>query len=122
MRFVQEEKADISNIMHMAMKDPDFDGRPGEYIEWLKMIVADPHQQKLIRERDIETEEALTLSPEKVAERSERYKYWKSIPAVQAVTEMFKSDNQKAKVEVKDEWLNRGGLSGVDQYILNRYK
>ena len=81
----------------MAMKDPDFKGRPGEYIEWLKMVVADPHQQRLIRERDIQTEEALTLPAEKVAERSERYKSWKSIPAVEAVTEMFKSDEQKAK-------------------------
>ena len=26
----------------------------------------------------------------------------------------------KEKVEVKDEWLNRGGLTGVDQYIINR--
>jgi hypothetical protein len=122
LRFVQQGKADISNIIHMATKDPDFKGRPGEYMEWLKMVVSDPHQQKLIRERDIETEEALTLPPEKVAERSERYKSWKSIPAVQAVTEMFKSDDQKAKVEVKDEWLNRGGLTGVDQYIFNRHK
>ena len=97
LRFVEEGKADISNIVHMATKDPDFDGRPGEYIEWLKMVVADPHQQKLIRERDIETEAALTLPAEKVAERSERYKSWKSIPAVEAVTEMFKSDEQKAK-------------------------
>ena len=23
---------------------------------------------------------------------------------------------------VKNQWLNKGGLSGVDQYILNRYK
>ena len=97
LRFVQEGKADISNIVHMATKDPDFDGRPGEYIEWLKVVVADPHQQKLIRERDIQTEEALTLPAEKVAERSERYKSWKSIPAVEAVTEMFKSDEQKAQ-------------------------
>ena len=97
LRFVQEGKADISSIASMAMKDTDFKGRPGEYIEWLKMVVADPHQQRLIRERDIETEEALTLPAEKVAERSERYKSWKSIPAVEAVTEMFKSDEQKAK-------------------------
>lgn len=97
LRFVEEGKADISNIIHMATKDPDFDGRPGEYIEWLKMIVNDPHQQRLIRERDIETEEALTLPPEKVAERGERYKAWKSIPAVQAVEELFKSDEQKAQ-------------------------
>ena len=90
-----------SNLMSMmvnaAQKDPDFKGRPGEYVEWLKMIVNDPHQQRLIRERDIETEEAVTLPPEKVAERGERYKAWKSIPAVQAVEELFKSDEQKAQ-------------------------
>ena len=97
LRFVEEGKAGISSIISMAMKDPDFKGRPGEYMEWLKMVVADPHQQRLIRERDIQTEEALTLPAEKVAERSERYKSWKSIPAVEAVTEMFKSDEQKAK-------------------------
>ena len=27
---------------------------------------------------------------------------------------------QKEKVEVKKEWLNKGGLTGVDQYIINR--
>ena len=62
----------------------------------LKRLKADD-QQKLIRERDIETEEALTLPPEKVAERGERYKSWKSIPVVQAVEEYLKSDEQKAK-------------------------
>jgi hypothetical protein len=97
LRFVQEGKADISSIASMAMKDPDFKGSPGEYVEWLKVVVADPHQQRLIRERDIETEEALTLPEEKVAKRSERYKSWKSIPAVKVVTEMFKSDEQKTK-------------------------
>ena len=90
-----------SNLMSMmvnaAQKDPDFKGQPGEYIEWLKMIVNDPHQQRLIRERDIETEEALTLSPERVEKRKKRYENWKSIPAVQAVEEIFKSDEQKAQ-------------------------
>jgi len=120
LRFVEEGKADISNIMHMAMKDPDFKGRPGEYVEWLKMVVSDPHQQKLIRERDIETEEALILPAEKVAKRKKRYEAWKSIPVVQAVEEYITPDKQKEKVEVKKEWLNKGGLTGVDQYIINR--
>ena len=102
------------------MKDPDFKGRPGEYIEWLKMVVADPHQQRLIRERDIQTEEALTLPAEKVAKRKKRYEAWKSIPVVQAVEEYITPDKQKEKVEVKKEWLNKGGLTGVDQYIINR--
>ena len=29
---------------------------------------------------------------------------------------------EEEKVEIKDQWLNKGGLSGVDQYMLNRYK
>jgi len=122
LRFVEEGKAAISTIASMAMKDPDFKGRPGEYIEWLKMVVTDPHQQRLIRERDIQTEEALTLPAEKVAKRKKRYEAWKSIPVVQAVEEYITPDKQKEKVEVKKEWLNRGGLTGVDQYILDRYK
>ena len=97
LRLVEEDKAGISSIVSLSMKDPDFKGQPGEYIEWLKMIVNDPHQQRLIRERDIETEEALTLSPERVEKRKKRYENWKSIPAVQAVEEIFKSDEQKAQ-------------------------
>ena len=112
----------MSSVVSAATQDSDFKGQPGEYIEWLKMVVADPHQQRLIRERDIETEEALTLPPEKVAKRKKRYEAWKSIPAVQAVEEYITSDKQKEKVEVKDEWLNRGGLTGVDQYIINRHR
>ena len=115
LRFVEEGKAGISSIISMAMKDPDFKGRPGEYMEWLKMVVADPHQQRLIRERDIQTEEALTLPAEKVAKRKKQYEAWKSIPVVQAVEEYITPDKQKEK-----EWLNRGGLTGVDQYIINR--
>ena len=122
LRFVEEGKANRSTIASMAMKDPDFKGQPGEYIEWLMMVVADPHQQRLIRERDIQTEEALTLPEEKVAKRKKRYKAWESIPLVQAVKEYITPDKEKEKVEVKKEWLNKGGLSGVDQYILNRYK
>ena len=97
LRLVKEGKVGMSSIASMAMQDSDFKGRPGEYIAWLKMIVNDPHQQKLIRERDIETEEALTLSPERVEKRKKRYENWKSIPAVQAVEEIFKSDEQKAQ-------------------------
>ena len=97
LKRIQSGDVGLSELSHMARKDPDFDGNYTRYIEFLKVMVADPAQQKLIRERDIETEEALTLPPEKVAERGERYKSWKSIPVVQAVEEYLKSDEQKAK-------------------------
>jgi hypothetical protein len=79
----------MSAVVSAASQDPDFDGKPGEYIEWLKMIVSDPHQQKLIRERDIETEEALTLPAEKVEKRKQTFKNWRSIPTVDAVRQYF---------------------------------
>ena len=58
----------------MARKDPDFDGNYTRYIEFLKVMVADPAQQKLIRERDIETEAELTLPAEKVEKRKQAFK------------------------------------------------
>ena len=97
LRLVEEGKVGMSSIASMAMQDSDFKGQPGEYIEWLKAVVADPHQQKLIRERDIETEEALTLPPERVAERKKRYETWSNIPIVRAIKDHFKSDEQKAQ-------------------------
>ena len=97
LKRIQSGDSGLQELYHMARKDPDFDGNYTKYIEFLKVMVADPAQKKLIRERDIETEEALTLPPEKVAERGEKYKSWKSIPVVQAVEEYLKSDEQKEK-------------------------
>ena len=92
-----------SNLMSMmvnaAQKDPDFKGQPGEYIEWLKMIVDDPHQQKLIRERDIETEEALTIPKEVVDKRKQTFKNWRSIPTVDAIRQYFLLKNDPEQYE-----------------------
>ena len=97
LKYIKDGAATGSQLAQMANKDPDFDGKYTDYIEFLKAMAADPHQQKLIRERDIETEAELTLPAEKVAERSERYETWNKMPAVRAVKDYFKSDEQKEK-------------------------
>ena len=113
LRFVEDGKAGISSIISMAMKDPDFKGRPGEYMEWLKMVVADPHQQRLIRERDIETEEALTIPAEKVEKRKQAFKNWRSLPAVDTFRQywLLKNDPEQYEKEYKQPIeANEGGI------------
>ena len=106
-----------SNLMSMvtgaAQNDPDFKGQPGEYIEWLKMIVDDPHQQKLIRERDIETEEALTIPKEVVDKRKQTFKNWRNLPVVDAVRQfqLLRDDPEQYEKEYNQPIeANEGGL------------
>jgi len=85
LKRIQSGDSGLQELYHTARKDPDFDGQPKDYIEFLKVMVADPAQQKLIRERDIETEEALTLPKEVVDKRKQTFENWRNIPVVDAV-------------------------------------
>ena len=66
-----------------------------------------------IRSEDLgleqENEEALN---QRIENALNKQKWAKSLP----------EDHELVKETVKEEFLNRGGLSGVDQYILDRYK
>ena len=68
-----------------------------------------------IRSEDLgleqENEEALN---QRIENALNKQKWAKSLPEDHELV--------KETVEVKEEFLNRGGLSGVDQYILDRYK
>ena len=85
LKRIESGDSGLQELYHMARKDPDFDGQPKDYIEFLKVMVADPAQQKLIRERDIETEEALTIPKEVVDKRKQTFENWRNIPLVDAV-------------------------------------
>ena len=85
LKRIQSGDSNLQELFHMARKDPDFDGEYKDYIEFLKVMVADPAQQKLIRERDIETEEALTIPKEVVDKRKQTFKNWRNIPVVDVV-------------------------------------
>ena len=97
LKRIQSGDVGLSELSHMARKDPDFDGNYTRYIEFLKVMVADPAQQKLIRERDIQTEKALTLPEDVVEKRKKTYDVWSNIPLVRAIKEQYQSDEQKTK-------------------------
>jgi len=97
LKRIQSGDVGLSELSHMARKDPDFDGNYTRYIEFLKVMVADPAQQKLIRERDIQTEKALTLPEDVVEKRKKTYDAWSNIPLVRAIKEQYQSDEQKTK-------------------------
>jgi len=95
--YIQSGNASGQDLYHMARKDPDFDGNYTQYLEFLKEITNDAGHRMLLSKRDSETEQALTIPEEKVKSRSETYQMFNQIPLVQAVKELFKSDEQKAK-------------------------
>jgi hypothetical protein len=97
LEYLQSGKADGQDLYHMARKDPDFDGNYTQYLEFLKEITNDAGHRMLLSKRDSETEQALTLPEEKIKSRSETYQMFNQIPLVQAVKELFKSDEQKTK-------------------------
>jgi len=97
LKRIQSGDVGLSELSQMARKDPDFDGNYTRYIEFLKVMVADPAQQKLIRERDIQTEKALTLPEDVVEKRKKTYDAWSNIPLVRAIKEQYQSDEQKTK-------------------------
>ena len=68
-----------------------------KYLEFLKEITNDAGHRMLLSKRDSETEQALTIPEKKVKSRSETYQMFNQIPLVQAVKELFKTDEQKAK-------------------------
>ena len=95
--YIQSGNASGQDLYHMARKDPDFDGNYTQYLEFLKEITNDAGHRMLLSKRDSETEQALTIPEEKVKSRSETYQMFNQIPLVQAVKELFKTDEQKAK-------------------------
>jgi len=97
LKYIQSGNASGQDLYHMARKDPDFDGNYTQYLEFLKDVTNDPMHRQILSQRDRETEEALTLPEEKVKSRSETYQMFNQIPLVQAVKELFKTDEQKAK-------------------------
>jgi len=97
LEYIQSGKADGQDLFYMARKDPDFDGNYTQYLEFLKSVTNDPMHRQILSQRDRETEEALTLPEEKVKSRAETYQMFNQIPIVQAVKELFKTDEQKAK-------------------------
>ena len=97
LEYIQSGKADGQDLYHMARKDPDFDGNYTQYLEFLKDVTNDPMHRQILSQRDRETEKALTIPEEKVKSRSKNYQMFNQIPLVQAVKELFKSDEQKAK-------------------------
>jgi|TARA_R110002012_G_scaffold309840_1_gene517158 hypothetical protein len=99
LKRIESGDSGLQELYHMARKDPDFDGQPKDYIEFLKVMVADPAQQKLIRERDIETEEALTIPKEVVDKRKQTFKNWRSIPTVDAIRQYFLLKNDPEQYE-----------------------
>ena len=97
LEYIQSGKADGQDLFYMARKDPDFDGNYTQYLEFLKSVTNDPMHRQILSQRDRETEEALTLPEEKIKSRAETYQMFNQIPIVQAVKELFKTDEQKAK-------------------------
>ena len=97
LEYIQSGKADGQDLYHMARKDPDFDGNYTQYLEFLKDVTNDPMHRQILSQRDRETEKALTIPEEKVKSRSKNYQMFNQIPLVQAVKELFKTDEQKTK-------------------------
>ena len=86
--------------MDIAMageRDKEYMGSPHKYIEWLRNRVQDPDQQLLWKERSETIEKGMKMSPEKLEEKQQAYRDWKNFPPVQAVEELFKSDEERAE-------------------------
>ena len=89
------------DIAMAAERDKEYTGSPHKYIEWLRNRVQDPDQQLLWKERSETIEEGMVAPPEKIEEAKQSYRDWKNFPPVQAVEELFRSDEEKAK-ELED--------------------
>jgi hypothetical protein len=99
--LADKKRISLFDIATASERDKEYTGSPHEYIEWLRNRVQDPDQQLLWKERSETIKKGMKFSSEKLEERQQTYKDWKNWPPVQAVEELFKSDEEKAK-ELED--------------------
>jgi len=95
--LADKKRISLFDIATASERDKEYTGSPHEYIEWLRNRVQDPDQQLLWKERSETIKKGMKFSSEKLEERQQTYKDWKNWPPVQAVEELFKSDEERAE-------------------------
>ena len=96
--LADKKRISLLDIATASERDKEYTGSPHEYIEWLRNRVQDPDQQLLWKERSETIKKGMKFSPEKLEEKQQTYRDWKNFPPVQAVEELFKSDEEKEKI------------------------
>ena len=101
-KMAAETRITPFDLTMAAERDKEYTGAPHKYLEWLQNKIKEPAQKILWEERKNALETGMKMSDEKLQKAKQRYSDWRSVPAVDAFTSFFSSEEDREK---KRKWL-----------------
>ena len=96
-KMAAETRITPFDLTMAAERDKEYTGAPHKYLEWLQNKIKEPAQEILWEERKNALETGMKMSDEKLQKAKQRYSDWRSVPAVDALTRFFSSEEDKEK-------------------------
>jgi len=96
-KMAAETRITPFDLTMAAERDKEYTGAPHKYLEWLQNKIKEPASQILWEERKNALETGMKMSDEELQKAKQRYSDWRSVPAVDALTRFFSSEEDKEK-------------------------